>query len=111
MALLMHNSTLAPRDQIPIREIARRLGISRNTVRRYPMWPALCRRSGNGPKSRDIDLRILETIGQTASHSIGSMLAKRSSLCTAFAIERAFCLTWVASATHSEAVVAAHARL
>ncbi|MFZ6873245.1 helix-turn-helix domain-containing protein [Undibacterium sp. Di27W] len=24
------------RDQIPLREIARRLGISRNTVRRYP---------------------------------------------------------------------------
>ncbi|MFZ6653773.1 sigma factor-like helix-turn-helix DNA-binding protein [Undibacterium sp. TJN19] len=24
------------RDQVPLREIARRLGISRNTVRRYP---------------------------------------------------------------------------
>ncbi len=44
------------RDQIPLREIARRLGISRNTVRRYlradttaPAYPACQRRLNSDP--------------------------------------------------------------
>jgi len=36
VALLGIIRRLHIRDQIPLREIARRLGISRNTVRRYP---------------------------------------------------------------------------